>query len=61
LDISDVDCIYPSLSIRNLVNKEIGRLNTQEWNIEISAFDCRDLQLLQVYSSFFSAAIALYF
>ena len=50
-DFSDVvDRIHPSLSIRQSVNKAIGRLNTQEWNVEISAFDSRDLHLLQVYS-----------
>lgn len=43
-----VECIKPSLSIRNAVNKLIGQLNTQEWDVEITAFDCRDLQILQV-------------
>lgn len=50
-DFSDVvDRIHPSLSLRQSVNKAIGRLNTQEWNVEISAFDSRDLHLLQVIS-----------
>jgi hypothetical protein len=50
-DLSDVvDQIHPSLSLRQSVNKAIGRLNTQEWNVEISAFDSRDLHLLQVSS-----------
>jgi hypothetical protein len=53
-DFPDVaDLIHPSLSIRNSVNKEIGRKNTQEWNVEITAFDPRDLQLLQVNFWFF--------
>ncbi|XP_046658057.1 isoleucine--tRNA ligase, mitochondrial-like isoform X2 [Daphnia pulicaria] len=51
-DLSDVvDQIHPSLSLRQSVNKAIGRLNTQEWNVEISAFDSRDLHLLQMLQS----------
>lgn len=43
-----VECIKPSLSIRNAVNKSIGQFNTQQWNVEITAFDSRDLRFLQV-------------
>ncbi|KAK4037770.1 hypothetical protein OUZ56_029799 [Daphnia magna] len=42
-----VECIKPSLSIRNAVNKSIGQFNTQQWNVEITAFDSRDLRFLQ--------------
>lgn len=41
-----------SLAVRNSVNKAIGNLKTQEWNVKIVAHNQEDLQLLKVRTVF---------
>lgn len=49
---SVVEWMEPSLALRNAVNKEIGCLNTQEWDVTIVVSSLEDLKLLQVNFDF---------